>query len=223
MTDSSIFHRDMCYLLIKATPLFQRFKAEEVPPALRCLQASMTTAAKNAHFPGVTGIVLNGQIQVETWDENGARQVVATLTAGHLFGFPGIFDRRLSPDHQFTIIEDSILLNIDLTPVLHPTLPMCPLRIKLMENLMELLIYRNEELHHKIEVLSQRSLRQRIITFLKKQNPSGSSTPFTVNLSREAMADTLITNRSALSRELGRLRDEGFLDFHKNSFTLHEQ
>lgn len=79
---------------------------------------------------------------------------------------------------------------------------------------------KNVFLTDRIEHLSQRSLREKILSYLKQQALEAGSSSFTISLDRAGMADYLAADRSALSAMLGRLKKEGVIDFYKNNFTL---
>lgn len=79
---------------------------------------------------------------------------------------------------------------------------------------------KNVFLTDRIEHLSQRSLREKILSYLKQQALEAGSSSFTISFDRAGMADYLAADRSALSAMLGRLKKEGVIDFYKNNFTL---
>ena len=63
----------------------------------------------------------------------------------------------------------------------------------------------------------QRSVR------LNKKKKSTNTSPYPDEvIDRQGLADHLNLDRSALSKELGKMRDEGILETTKNEFTLHE-
>ena len=79
---------------------------------------------------------------------------------------------------------------------------------------------KNVFLTNRIEHLSQRSLREKVLSFLKEQAVEAGNNSFTISLDRAGMADYLAADRSALSAMLGRLKKEGIIEYHKSSFTL---
>ena len=81
---------------------------------------------------------------------------------------------------------------------------------------------KNVFLTDRIEHLSQRSLREKVLSYLKEQAVKAGDNSFTISLDRAGMADYLAADRSALSAMLGRLKREGIIEYHKNHFTLLE-
>ena len=72
-------------------------------------------------------------------------------------------------------------------------------------------------LHH------PKTIRERLLIYLTGQAVRTGSTAFEIPFDRQGMADYLNLDRSALSKELGKMRKEGILDFHKNKFTLYQK
>lgn len=92
-------------------------------------------------------------------------------------------------------------------------------RCKLMKNLLEVIANANIRQLYKIDILSKKSLRERICMYLSIQQKKKSDT-FYLSLNREELACYLCVDRSALSRELGRMQKDGLIRFHKNRFQI---
>ena len=91
---------------------------------------------------------------------------------------------------------------------------------RLNRNIVELLAQCNQRLLEKSDIISRHSLREKVLSFLSAQRRIYRSDTFELPMNWQEIADFLYTNRSALSRQLGQLRAEGVIDFHKNRFTL---
>lgn len=91
---------------------------------------------------------------------------------------------------------------------------------KIGQHFMHIFAEKNLFLTQRIEHLSRRSLREKVLSFLSGQAAEGGSRRFTIPFDRQGLADYLAADRSALSAVLGKLRDEGIITFHKNEFTL---
>lgn len=74
----------------------------------------------------------------------------------------------------------------------------------------------------KMEQLSRRSIREKLLAYLSDISAQAGSSSFSIPFNRQQLADYLCTDRSALSSELGRLKREGVLDFKRNVFQLNE-
>ncbi len=68
--------------------------------------------------------------------------------------------------------------------------------------------------------MSQRTTREKLIIFLNMESIKNNSKEFTISFDRQALADYLGVERSAMSAELSKLRSEGILESEKNKFKL---
>ena len=83
---------------------------------------------------------------------------------------------------------------------------------------MKLLAQKNLLLNQKIEILSKRTTREKLLSFFDMQR--GAAKRFTIPYNREEMARYLCVDRSAMSNELCKMRDEEMIRFHKNVFDV---
>lgn len=93
-------------------------------------------------------------------------------------------------------------------------------RCIILKNILEIIANSNMRQLYKIEILSRKSLRDRILLYLAFQAKRCSSNSFQIPFSREELATYLCVERSALSRELGRMQKEGLIRFNKNNFQI---
>lgn len=75
-------------------------------------------------------------------------------------------------------------------------------------------------LMQKMEHITKRSTREKLLSYLSTQAFMKKSSSFDIPFNRQELADYLSVDRSAMSAELSRMRDEGMIDFKKNHFTL---
>ena len=96
-----------------------------------------------------------------------------------------------------------------------------PLCARFGVNLLRAVSERSLRFNDRIQVLSKKSIREKLITFFSQQVQQQKSLQITLNMDRSTMADYLGVERTALSRELSRMQRDGILSFHKNRFLLH--
>ncbi len=94
-------------------------------------------------------------------------------------------------------------------------------RMKAIRNIVNLIANDNVKKLYKIEALSQKSLRNKILVHLYLRMKKAGNNTFKLGLNREQLADYLCVNRSALSHELSRMQQEGLISFRKDVFTIH--
>lgn len=160
------------------------------------------------------GILLSGHLQGQQIDEDGGLSVITTLSAGMMFGEILIFSDRPAPVTLTAVTDCRVLW---LGPV-----DLSRADSRLIQNLLNIIGKEYWALHQKIRYCSIVSLRKRILAYLSDREKSPNE-PFSVPFDRNGMASYLNADRSALSRELSRMKRDGILDYHKNRFRLTEK
>lgn len=90
----------------------------------------------------------------------------------------------------------------------------------LVQNMLKLIAEKNMQMINKINIMSQKTLREKISAYLSDQILKNNDMKFSINLGRVQLAEYLGVDRSALTRELNKMRDEGLIEFHKNTFHV---
>lgn len=93
-------------------------------------------------------------------------------------------------------------------------------RLCIINNILKNIAHENIRKYYKIEILSRKSLRERILIYLTIQQKIKKSDTFSIPFNREQLAEYLCVNRSALSNELSRMQKEGILEIKRNRFTM---
>ena len=115
---------------------------------------------------------------------------------------------------------DVKVLFLDIQKVLTQCSNGCEFHSKIIRNLLSSIAERTLEMTRKVEHMSQRSLRDKVLSYLSSEAVRAGSKEFTIPFNRQQLAEYLSVDRSALSAELGKMRDEGMLEFWKNQFKL---
>ena len=206
--------------------LFAGIAENQLLTMLSCLGATVRTYEKNQVIlsEGDTadriGVVLSGAVQLVRVDYYGNRSILTELQPAGMFGesFACADVARMPVDVVAT--EKSDVLFIDAKRILHVCSSACGFHNQLIYNLMKLVATKNLIFHQKLEIISKRSTREKLMTYLMMQAKQQNSNSFTVLFDRQELADYLEVDRSGLSAELSKLRKEGVLECRKNHFTL---
>ena len=86
--------------------------------------------------------------------------------------------------------------------------------------MLTLLHRKNVKQMHNMEMISNKYIPARILVWLSQQVQRRGSRKFTSSMGRLELADYLCVDRSALTRELGRMQEEGLVLVNKNEFEL---
>ncbi len=205
-------------------PLFRGITAEEAQTLLHCLLARYAAFARGeilitqGSHPTEAGIVLTGQLEAVKLSYSGNRQVMARLNPADVFGDALISTRNHPSPVTVTAITDATVLFLGCENILGGCCQCCPAHGRLRQNLLSIIAEKFWALNQKLAYLAIHSLRGRIAAYLL--DAAGGRTSFSIAYDRAGMADYLGADRSALSRELSRMKAEGLLDYYKNSFKL---
>ena len=116
--------------------------------------------------------------------------------------------------------EDTRILFISIAPLFEPSARKDELLIRFLQNVAYKLAERAQALTKKLNDSIRRSTRERLSDYLSDESEKAGSKVFTIPLNRQELADFLFVDRSAMSNELSKMRDEGLIRFDKNHFEL---
>ena len=200
---------------IRKCYLFDGIKDEQLADAIKLLNGRIKKVVKDDYIVQLggtiqyAGLLLKGKIESSFQNENFDQITMHTFTGGYLFGEALVINHAKDSPVQLRAVEDSVVLFIDLE-MIYASADNSPVRNILARNLIKSLAKKNLILNQKVRILSQKSLRDRIFIYLRtlpKDKDGYVKIPFT----QTALAEYLGVNRSALSRELGRMQNEGLL------------
>lgn len=166
------------------------------------------------------GIVLSGSVHMLKEDVWGNQTLIAHIDPGEIFGETFALRKQSHSYVSYLAARDTKVLFLSMQNLLHPCPRQCPFHVTLSQNMYDLLGKKNIQLMERIEVSSKTTLRDKLLAYLSLQAQKQESKYFTVPLNRTEMANFLQSNRSAMTRELNTMRDEGLIDFDGNTFTL---
>lgn len=166
------------------------------------------------------GIVLSGRVQIENINLWGSRSILSSIGPGETFAETYAFCRAPLMVDAVSARESEVLF-LDLDAV--QDCPVCSGQWAgtIQSNLLKVFARKNLTLSQRIFCTSAKTIRGRLLTYLSAQAVQHGSSSFEIPFNRQQLADYLNLDRSALSKELGKMRQEGLLEFQKNRFTLY--
>ena len=166
------------------------------------------------------GVLQSGEIHIETTDLWGNRMILHNITPGQCFGETYAFcGAPMMVD--VTAVQDTRVLFLSLGGALDRANRGESWYPKLLHNLLLLSTEKNLAWSNRVLCISAKHIRTRVMRYLSAEAVRRGTTEFTIPFDRQQMADYLNVERSALSKELGRMEREGILTFRKNHFRLH--
>ena len=213
-------------IVLQNIKLFEDIEEENLKAMLGCIGALKKNYEKGQTIIRVEdeissiGVVVTGSVQVIKVDFDGNKVIVMKLYGGELFSVAVVCAGVGKSPVSVVASEKSKILFIPLQKIITTCPSSCSFHTRLIQNMVKLIAQNNISLNDKLELLSQKTTREKLIAYLKGEMKKIGEKSFEIPFSREELADFLCVDRSAMSRELGKMRDEGLIDFKKNRFGL---
>jgi len=210
--------------ILGQSPLFYGISPESCESMLRCLAARTESYAKDdvillsGDSVREVGLLLSGSAKIIREDVNGNISIIAGVLPAEMFG--EAFACAGVAHSPVTVVAAELcrVLFLDYRRIITTCSAACVFHARLIENMLKVIADKNLRLNQKIEVLSQRTTRQKLMAYFERQ---GAGAPkFTIPFNREELAQYLCVDRSAMSAELGRMQREGLIRFTRNEFEI---
>lgn len=211
---------------LRKCSLFNHIEDENLTALLSCLGAKVESFGKKytifaeGNPAKYIGIMLSGSAQVMQIDYNGNRSIVTGIECSEMFGES--FACAEIPAIPVTIVanEPCEVMFLDCQRIIHACNNACDFHQQIIFNLMKELAVKNLMFHQRIEITSQRSTRDKLMTYLMIYAKKNRSNSFEIPFNRQELADYLEVDRSGLSAEISKLCKEGIMKCSKNHFEL---
>ena len=212
---------------LESSPLFQDISYEEYSRLLTCFQAVQKSFRSDdliydfsSPQNDAVGIVERGCAALIRIDEEGVATVMEELGPGGVFGRTLAFAGASGDSLQVVCRTPCDVLFIDYPHILKRCENACNHHSVLVQNMLRLMSDKAQALSQRVDVLSRRSIREKLLCYFRQLSEQAGSNTFTLPFSLSTLADYIATDRSAMMRELKRLREEGAIRSDGRQFTL---
>ena len=212
--------------VLKKCTLFDGMNDEEIYVMLSCLKARVVTASKGEYIftegepDKYVGIVLSGEAQIIMVDFFGNRNITASIDPADVFGESFACADVEAMPVSVVASEASEIMLINCGYIIDVCSRACTFHNRMIYNMMKIVAKKNIEFNRKIEITSKRTTRGKLMAYLMTQAKMRGSNNFTIPFDRQELADYLGVERSAMSAELSRMRQEGLVDYKKSWFKV---
>lgn len=213
--------KEVCQMQVNS--IFEGIEEEDISKMLKCFEARKMTYKKDRTIVSnivnvkMIGIILSGTANMERYDYNGNRSIIEKLETNSVFG--EVFS-RLESGISVIATSDCEVLLIEYEHIIKRCRKGCVYHSILTNNMLKLLSNKIVELNKRLEILSKRSIRDKVLSYfelLANDNPKRS---FTLPFTYTDLADYLSVDRSAMMREIKNLKEEGFIKANGRKITL---
>ena len=150
----------------------------------------------------------------------GNRSILGEIVPGEMFGEAYVAPESGAILNDVVAVEDSAVILFDVRRILTTCSAACRFHGLVVQNMFFAISEKNRKLVQKLAHMSQRSTREKLISYLSEEAKRHKSDSFTIPFNRQQLADFLSVDRSAMSNELSKMRKEGLLELRGSHFDL---
>ena len=211
------------YNQIKNSPVFYGMNDEELRGLLECFNARIRRYEKDemiirqGDMIANIYLILDGEVNIEKDSYWGRRIIISRLSRNDNLALSFVGSKDVESSVDAIAIKDTLLSYEKCTSMCQNA---CTRHKVLINNLFQILSKENIELIQKIENVSQKTIRDKLLTYLSNEAQKRHSNSFDIHFNRQDLADYLNVDRSAMSFELSKLQKEGLIEYNKNHFEL---
>ena len=208
--------------LLKQIDLVKSFDANQLESLLQAKGNKVNSHERNniVHFVGDIcenlEIILSGEVAVERIDESGKLMTIAEFFDGDILGGNLLFSKNPCYPMTVTAKKPTIILEISKRQLFD-------LFASSLDFLKSYLAYISDHsviLGDRIKHYVNRTIRECIISYLDYESKKQESSTIKLTISKKALAERIGVQRTSLSRELAKMRNEGLIEFDKNNRKL---
>lgn len=214
------------YKILMGSSLFHGIQPKNIDEAIQCLGVYEKSYEKNNMILGAgtrvssIGVMSEGSAQIIREDADGNRAILSDLAVADMFA--EAYAAAGWEEIPISVIATSFcrVFWIPYNKILSPCSNACEHHRTLIENLIKIIAVKNILMNEKMRLISCKTTKEKLLTYLHDYSEKTGKNKFKMPFSRNELADYLNADRSAMSRELSRLRDEGLIRYSRNEFEI---
>ncbi len=212
--------------ILKRTQMFAGIGDTEIASMLSCLGARLYAYKKGEYIfrqgerlSDIT-VLVEGNLHIQSDDYWGNRSILGQISVGEMFGEAYVAPESGVIVNDVVAMEESAVIFFNVNRIITTCSSACRFHALVVQNLFFAISEKNRKLVQKLGHMSKRSTRDKLISYLSEESKRQNNAEFLIPFNRQQLADFLSVDRSAMSNELCKMRDEGLLEFDKNRFRL---
>lgn len=210
----------------KVQHLFQGIDREDLARMMVCFHASEKIYQPGEFVcsygtdTGQIGVVMEGAVQLLRTYADGRQTILELLEPGNLFGQSLSFTSLAPRELQVYSTGKTRILYIDYFHLIKRCSKACVFHSQLVNNALQMMAQKTVQLSERLEVLSQRTTREKLQCYFSILASQNRSQTFRLPFSYSSLADYLSVDRSAMMREIKKMKNDGLLRTYRHEITL---
>lgn len=206
---------------LEESRLFEGIGSEDIVELMRCSGSTMKkfrTGETVCVFEGTAqkvGVIVEGEAELERVDYAGNRTVLEILSAGDVFGQTLAFGNLTGDMLDVVAKSCCAVVFIPADFASSRCANACLRHTQFVRNMLGIISSKAQSLSERIEVLSNRSIRDKLMCYFTINCAKARSDRFEMPFSLTTLADYICCDRSAMMRELGQMKEEGMIEVEK--------
>ncbi|MDR1085041.1 MAG: Crp/Fnr family transcriptional regulator [Deltaproteobacteria bacterium] len=211
---------------LSQSPLFRGISETELSSLVKCAGCTFRSFKKNDHiyqagdFVREIGIVAIGGVRLVKNDAWGNSNLIAEVSVGEMFAESVVCGGVGVLPVSVIAAKDTTVMFFDFQRIITTCSSACVFHTILIRNMISLFARRNVMLAGKMEHITKRTTKEKILSYLSEQSKLSGSKSFNIPFNRQELADYLSVERSALSAEMSKLKAGSIINYRKNHFEL---
>jgi CRP-like cAMP-binding protein len=211
---------------LKHSPLFSGISESELDSLIKCLGSAFRHYLKGesiylaGSFVREIGVIVSGKVYIVKGDAWGNQNIIAEIRAGEMFAEAFVCGGVGVLPVSVLAAADTEVMFADFQRIITQCSSSCVFHGILIRNIVGILARKNIMLQGKMEHITKRTTKEKLLSYLSEQSRLHGSREFDIPFDRQGLADYLSVERSALSAEMSKLKAEGVIAYRKNRFEI---
>ncbi len=204
--------------------IFDNISSQNKTKLLRILKAHQFTFKKDTSIlstvkeENMLGIIIKGYAQIIRTDHNGNRTIIEELEEEEIFGYD--ISSLGNKEYDIIVKEDTEVIIIDYRIILNCEANNKAFYNTFTNNLLEIFTAKIKEKNERLEIITQKTIRNKLLEYFSIMSKKYGSKYVYLSSTFTNLADYLAIDRSAMTRELTNLKNEGFIEIKGKRITL---
>ena len=211
---------------LKATKIFKDADEFDCQAMMYCFKTRFKRYEKNEvivaqgeQFDDVV-LIVKGSAKVENMDTMGNINILMQLKRGEVYGLESAYAMDTTYKDSLIATERTLVLFMNKIRLVKPCQNRCKRHDNVVRNLMQTVAENNQHLMEKLSHLSKKTIRDKLMSYFSLMKQKAGSEYFEIPFNKTELANYLSVDRSAMSAELSKMREEGLIDFDKNEYRI---